>query len=269
MRERTPTDRPGAHATSHADAFDWDDGSPAGPWERLSAWLVPSEREARGLVVILVLALGVTATLLVGALRRGGDEAAPDPAVVAAATAMPALEEDGTVAEGAVGGEESDAGGAPATEVVVHVTGEVVRPGLVRLAPGARVGDAVDAAGGLTTGADLARVNLARALVDGEHVHVLAVGEEAPAGLDGAVAGGSDAGPVGGSGAIGSDGRLDVNRATVDELVTLPGIGPAKAAAIIQDRERNGPFARPEDLQRVSGIGAATYARIADLITVG
>ncbi|MEY3019717.1 MAG: hypothetical protein RLZZ272_701 [Actinomycetota bacterium] len=249
---------------------DWGEDDDERPIERALAWLVPGAGEARGLVVVLVLALVVTAALLVGALRRGAEAPASDPAVVAAATALPRLTEDGALGPEPMT-DEADGGTSVPVEVVVHVTGAVARPGLVRLEPGARIGDAVEAAGGLAPDADLARVNLARALVDGEHVHVLAVGEEALPAIPGAAGGGAGGIDAAGSGpgAVGAEGRLDVNRASVEELVVLPGIGPAKAAAIVQDRERNGPFQRPEDLQRVGGIGAATYAAIADLITVG
>lgn len=256
MRERTPT---GADVDP-----DWDDDAAEGTVERLRAWFVPDLGEARGLVLVLCIALALTAVLLVGAMRRSIPDAAPDPALAAAMSGLPVLGEDGRLVGG--GTEEADALAEGPSELVVQVSGAVARPGLVRLPPGARVGDAVEALGGLVPDADLARVNLARPLVDGEHVHVLAVGEEGPPG------GGAPSGPGAGpavSGAVAADGRLDVNRASVEELVTLPGIGPAKAAAIVDDRERNGPFRRTEDLQRVSGIGAATYARIADLITVG
>jgi competence protein ComEA len=261
---------------------DWDDDDEAGgAVARIASWLVPSPAEARGLVMVLTVALVVTGALLAGALRR---EVAPpvDAAVVAAAgSAGPALGVDGTAAQTT---DESDAAapasapgsvpGAAPLAVVVHVTGAVATPGLVTLGAGARVGDAVAAAGGLDPEADLVRVNLARMLTDGEHVHVPRVGEDpvvVGAG-PGALAADGSGGPGPGSDASGArsaDGRLDVNRASAAELETLPGIGPAKAAAIVSDRERNGPFRVPGDLRRVSGIGEATFQRIAELIVVG
>lgn len=129
--------------------------------------------------------------------------------------------------------------------LVVHVSGEVVRPGLVTLEAGARVADAVEQAGGMETHADLAAVNLARLARDGEHIHVPAVGE--------APASGATPGPV------------DLNSADASLLETLPGIGPVLAERIIADREANGPFASLADLARVSGVGEAMVSGLADL----
>jgi competence protein ComEA len=139
----------------------------------------------------------------------------------------------------------------------VHVTGAVALPGLLTLAPGARVGDAVAAAGGALPDAWLDRVNLARPVADGEQVHVPRVGEDAPPP--------AASGPT--SQGILPDGRVDLNRATAEELATLPGIGPARAAAIIAAREEQ-PFDEPGDLRRVPGIGEATFQRLAPLVAV-
>ena len=156
--------------------------------------------------------------------------------------------------------------------VVVHVTGAVGTPGVVSLPAGARVADAVLAAGGLTGAAAPELVNLARPLVDGEHVHVLRDGEEPPPTV-GIAPGGSDpsgvAGPSAGSGGVGPDGRIDLNRASAAELETLPGIGPARAAAILEHRATHGPFEAAGDLRAVPGIGEVTFQRLAPLVTVG
>ncbi|MFP4150060.1 MAG: helix-hairpin-helix domain-containing protein, partial [Nitriliruptoraceae bacterium] len=164
-----------------------------------------------------------------------------------------------TVGGDGVGGAEATAGGdgVGGAEVTVHVTGAVVAAGLVTLPAEARVGDAVAAAGGTTRDADLERINLARGVQDGEHVHVPRHGETPP------VVVGPDA-----AGAVGPDGLLDLNLATAAELEELPGIGPAKAAAIIAHREQHGPFAAPGDLREVTGIGEATFQRLAPLIVV-
>ena len=143
--------------------------------------------------------------------------------------------------------------------VIVHVDGSVASPGVYEL-PGedVRVGDVVDAAGGLSEGADLSSVNLAARVLDGEKVHIPAEGEETSPVITGSV------NPVASS----QDPVVNINTATVEELTVLPGIGEATAAAIVEDRERMGPFASPEDIMRVSGIGERKYERIKDQIRV-
>ncbi len=139
--------------------------------------------------------------------------------------------------------------------VVVHVSGAVATPGVQRLGPGARVVDAVDAAGGLTGEADVDRINLAAELADGDHVHVPRVGEAVPSTTSGA------------PGAAGG-GLVDLNLATPEELESLPGVGPATAAAIVDHRERHGPFAAVDGLLDVRGIGEAKLAALRDLVRV-
>jgi competence protein ComEA len=129
------------------------------------------------------------------------------------------------------------------------------------LAPGARVRDALEAAGGPTADAAEHELNLAAPLTDGTRMYVPAAGEEVAGPLVVAPAGAGDESP----GATG--GPVDVNRATVEELVTLPGVGPATATAIVEDRARNGPFAGVEDLDRVPGIGPAKLDALRDLVT--
>jgi competence protein ComEA len=152
-----------------------------------------------------------------------------------------------------------------ATTVTVHVSGAVGSAGVVTLAPGARVADAIEAAGGATLDAELDRLNLARLLLDGEQVHVPRPGEDPVP--DGGPPGGEVAAPE--AEGFDHEGRIDLNRATHEQLETLPGIGPAKAAAIVTHRETEGPFAVPGDIRAVPGIGEQTFQRLADLITVG
>lgn len=144
-----------------------------------------------------------------------------------------------------------------ALPVVVHVAGAVVAPGVHRLPPGARVVDAVEAAGGLAADAEMAAVNLAALLDDGVQVYVPRTGEAAPVG----------AAPAGGVDAVG-DGLVDLNTADITELETLPGVGPSTAAAIVDHRERHGPFASVDALLDVRGIGEAKLAAIRDLVRV-
>lgn len=138
----------------------------------------------------------------------------------------------------------------------VHVAGEVRAPGLYRARGGSRVADLVDAAGGPTPSGDVDRLNLASVLSDGDRIEVPAMGE--PFSGPSAAAAADDAGS--------GDGVVDVNRASPSELEALPGIGPALAAAIVEHRERFGPFASGDDLTQVPGIGPATVARLADRV---
>lgn len=155
--------------------------------------------------------------------------------------------------------------------MVVHVVGAVVHPGVVSLGTGSRVSAAIDRAGGATTDADLARLNLARVVADGERLYVPKVGEtDIPAALDegaasppGAVRPGA-AGP--GVGAV--DGVIDLNTADQAALETLPGIGPALAGSIIAWRDEHGRFSAVEDLLDVSGIGDGRFADLQDRVRV-
>jgi competence protein ComEA len=142
----------------------------------------------------------------------------------------------------------------PARSVlVVHVVGEVRRPGLYRLREGARIADAVRRAGGARRGADLTGVNLAAPLVDG--VQILVPGTAAPANA-----------PVGGSsGAI--SGPVSLSSATVEELDELPGIGPVTAQKIVAYRTEHGPFASVDDLDAVPGIGPTRVEQLRELVT--
>jgi competence protein ComEA len=151
------------------------------------------------------------------------------------------------------------------TVVVVHVAGAVAGAGLYVLPPGSRVGDAVQAAGGAAPDAELDGVNLAAPVADGQRVYVPRVGEVDPASIP---AGPAPDPPVADTSATTVPGPIDLNVAGVDELQRLPGIGPALAAAIVDDRERNGPFASVDDLDRVSGIGPAKLERLRDRVRV-
>lgn len=150
--------------------------------------------------------------------------------------------------------------GAPPAPLVVQAAGAVARPGVYRLADGARVSDLVDAAGGPAADADLDRVALAAKLVDGQRVAVPRRGEPAVP----AEATGGPAAP----GATVADGPVDLNLATVVDLDRLPGVGPATAAAIVAYRERQGAFRSVDELTDVPGIGPSKLAALRDLVTV-
>lgn len=156
-------------------------------------------------------------------------------------------------------GSSSDAsasGGDTGEQVVVHAAGAVATPGVYRLANGSRVSDLLTAAGGATADADLDQLNLAAPLADGERVLVLRRGE---VGRGEVVAGAS--GPS-------ATAKVDLNRATAEELDKLPGIGPATAEAIIRHRETHGRFRSVTELLEVRGIGEAKLEQLRPLVKV-
>lgn len=150
---------------------------------------------------------------------------------------------------------------APEPEVlVVHVAGAVASPGIHRLPLGARVADAIAAAGGITSAADTTRINLAAPVADGERVYVLAAGEASPP----LVAGGASPG----AGGSATAGPVNLNTADAAALEELPGVGPATAAAILEHRGKVGAFTSVEQLLDVPGIGEAKLEALRDLVTV-
>ena len=153
--------------------------------------------------------------------------------------------------------------------VVVHVVGQVKRPGVQELPVGSRVAQAVEAAGGATKGADLSRVNLARVLVDGEQVRVPAPGDPVdPSELTGPGAPAGGAGGGSGGGAGGSGGLVPLNSADLAALDTLPGVGPVLAQRILDWRTQHGRFTSVDELGEVSGIGEKLLAQLTPLVTL-
>lgn len=198
--------------------------------------------------------------VVVGALGTGGVtiERGEAPADADAPSGSDAGEKGG----GSAGDGEGDV--APEDDpavLVVHVDGAVAAPGVYELAEGARVNDAIAAAGGLAEGADTSSINLAAGVLDGEKVYVPLEGEDAPAAAEAGSAGAA-------SGADDTPVPVNINTATIEELDELPGVGEATARAIVEDREQNGPFSVPEDLMRVSGIGGKKFAKLEGRICV-
>lgn len=147
---------------------------------------------------------------------------------------------------------DTSASASPSGELVIDVVGKVKRPGIVTLPAGSRVHEAVAEAGGVRGKADTSTLNMARVLTDGEQIIV----GDAPA------AGGPSAGGPPAAGA-----RISLGTATLEQLDTLPGIGPVTAQAILDHRSEHGPFTSVDDLLDVKGIGEKTLSDIRDRVT--
>ena len=211
--------------------------------------------------LLLVLGLGLALRAVLMAPDGASGAASPT------ATGLPAAAVD----PAATGPGAADPAGAPAGRIVVHVVGAVVSPGVVVLADGARVADAIAAAGGAASDADTEQLNLARVLGDGEQVRVPHAGEQLVApdpgpSPPGGASGGGAAGASGGSTPGG--GVVNINTAGAAELEALPGIGPALAARIVEYRDGHGPFASVDDLTDVPGIGPAKLEALRSQATV-
>jgi competence protein ComEA len=198
----------------------------------------------------------LTPRLIVGLLAAAG--------LAVAAFVVAATGPTGSVAVNGGSGWPSPEGvttgsAAPTIDVVVDVQGAVMRPGVLRLAAGSRIGDAIAAAGGYGPRVDAARaateLNLAAVVRDGDRIFVPARGDAVPA-------------PEGsGGGTSGGSGLVNLNTATESELDELPGIGPVTAQKIIDARAEK-PFASVDELRDRKVVGAATFAKLRDLVTV-
>ncbi len=239
--------------------FDLPDGSglpdrppPPRPWiERARTWVEwvgPGRIIGSALVVLAVLA---AAYWLV------------KPPAISTESTLPFAHSSTTAAGQSVG---AGVGGAPTSlaaattttsgEVVVHVAGAVTSSGVYRLPSGSRVVDAVQSAGGLAGDAQPDAVNLAAVLTDGERIYVPRVGEVVSTSVAAA-----------NSGNTAPPGPIDINRASADDLDSLPGVGPATAAAIVAHRDQYGPFGSVDDLADVRGIGPAKLEALRGLVT--
>jgi|LakMenE18May11ns_1017448.scaffolds.fasta_scaffold9915423_1 competence protein ComEA len=215
--------------------------SGAGPRNHGAAALIGP----RGVLAGVAVGLLVVGLVVFGLLRGGGPPDDPALAFVEPEASLP----------GAGGADASgtDADSGRGVELVVHVGGAVVSPGVYTLGPSARIADAVSAAGGALPDADLDRVNLAAPLNDGGQVVVPLRGAAAPSAVG--AAGSAQAGVV------------SLSQADEAALDALPGIGPSTASAIIAHREANGPFSSVEELLEVRGIGEAKLEGLRDLVT--
>lgn len=235
------------------------------PWQQVVTWLrsvADAVRDRPGRAVAAAVALCAISVALWWLLRPP-PAVAPETLLPMATTVAPAAQPPASPpgVPGAPGTSSTAAASptAPPATVAVHVAGAVARPGVLWLPEGSRVVDAIAAAGGAAADADTDRINLAAPLADGAWIHVPRVGEPTPsppAGASGATAG------------EGSTGPIDLNTASAEQLETLPGVGPATAAAIVEHRNAHGPFPSVDALADVPGIGAAKLARLRPLVRV-
>lgn len=252
---------------------DTDSGSGHGDWreragsalrERMPVWLQARCGLERRNVVALSVLLVVAAVFAVQHFWTGRTQTVQAPEVVRAAAPFG---ESGASSPGGRRGAEGPAvsGGVPNTagpagaEIVVDVGGKVREPGIQRLPAGSRVADALKAAGGVRPGTNTDALNRARFLVDGEQVIVGGPAAPVPApGTGGGPAAGGPAGPAAAP--------VSLNTATVDQLDTLPGVGPVLAQHIVDYRTRHGGFRSVDELREVNGIGDRRFADLRNLV---
>ena len=260
--------RLGAQPESPADEAEDSEGAelvpswiPDGQTRGRQRWLAAIRADPGRAGAVALAAIAAVAVLVtVFTLMRD------DPAPVASAK-LPPVEMVSTAAPRS----SAAPAGEPGQPVIVSVVGLVHAPGLVTLAPGARIADAVSAAGGPLDGADTIGLNLARHVGDGEQI---VVGITTPAGqpsaLGSSVSGATPTTPApgGASSTAAAAGPLDLNAATVEQLDALPGVGPVTAGAIVAWRQANGKFTSVDQLGEVDGIGPARLEKLRNLVRV-
>lgn len=233
-------------ASSRAGSDQWPsirDGERSRLMERASAGLVVVGRvvgDHRGLVAVVgagLLAVALVAAALIVRTSAGVSPVGATATVVTVPAATTSTTQPG---------------------LVVQAAGAVRSPGVHRMPTGSRVVDLLERAGGPTLDLDLDRLNLAAALIDGQRVWFPRAGEPAPA----------TAGPGGVPGSP-APSTIDINQATVEQLDTLPGIGPVLASAIVTERERHGRFADVDALSRVKGLSRTRIDAIREFVTAG
>jgi competence protein ComEA len=250
----TPTD-PDTPCDDDTTLSRWlPDAAPGGPGWLAAVRADPGRAGAIALAVVGVVAVLVTVFAVFGDDRPPVSAAKLPPVQMVSSTASRAP------------------GAAPkaADEVVVSVVGLVHKPGLVTLPGGARVADALTAAGGALDGADLVGLNMARRIGDGEQI---LVGVSAPIGTRSTAASAvgpadSQGRPTAGAKPAAAAGPVDLNSATADQLDALPGVGPVMAAAIVAWRDKNGRFTSVDQLGEVDGIGPVRLEKLRGLVRV-
>ncbi|MFI0511657.1 helix-hairpin-helix domain-containing protein [Streptomyces sp. WSLK1-5] len=258
---------PGVRRGTDSGGGDWWERAGPALRERMPVWLqVRCGLERRNVVALSVL-LVVAAVFALQHFWTGRTQSVQAPEVVRAAAPFG---EGGHAGAGhrreaagpvvAAGG--SDAAGTAGAEIVVDVSGKVRAPGIQRLPAGSRVADALKAAGGVRPGTNTDALNRARFLVDGEQVVVGGPAAPAPAPAPAPGMGAPVAGGPAGSAAT----PVSLNTATVDQLDTLPGVGPVLAQHIVDYRTRHGGFRSVNELRDVNGIGDRRFADLRNLV---
>lgn len=238
------------------------------------AWRIdPGRRAAAAMVAVVALTAAVVGWRVLADRPRA--EALPDSSVIRVSVPASVSSSGGMSGGSSAGGMGANGARSPGpvtstgagqpARIVVDVVGKVRHPGIVELASGARVDDAVRAAGGALAHTNLGTLNLARVCVDGEQIVVGAAGSSA---AGPSAAGGAPAGSAAATAASGAGGMVDLNTATAEQLDTLPGVGPVMAQRIIDWRTTHGAFASVDQLKQVSGIGDAKYADMSPLVRV-
>ncbi|MFJ9842865.1 helix-hairpin-helix domain-containing protein [Kitasatospora sp. NPDC101155] len=223
---------------------------------RFATALALDRRAVAGLVILLLFAVGYA----VQHFWLARPEAVAVPALaVASAPSEPGTPSALAPAASGAGPPEAPAGPGTEGAVVIDVGGRVHLPGLHTLPGGSRVADALRAAGGPLPGTDTRGLNLARVLTDGEQI---LVGEQAPAPVP--LSGGANGPPGAGT----PRPPVSLNRATLEQLDALPGVGPTLAQRILAYRTSHGSFRTVDQLRQVSGVGARTFAELRPLLTL-
>lgn len=231
--------------------------------ERMPVWVQTRCGLERRSVLALSVLLVAAAVFAAQHFWAGRTEAVRAPEVVRAATPYEEGRQSGEQTEPSTASAGApNAVGTAGVEIVVDVGGKVREPGIHRLPAGSRVADALRAAGGARPGTDLDGLNRARFLVDGEQV---IVGGPVAAPMPGA-GGAGVGGPAGSVAGAAPAAPVSLNTATVDQLDTLPGVGPVLAQHIVDYRTQHGGFRSVDELREVNGIGDRRFADLRNLV---
>ena len=196
------------------------------------------------LVVVFIITIGLSFKIVIGKMTK------PSSMIM----------ELNTIGEVEAEEDELDFDKEENLEIMVHISGEVYKPGIIILESGKRLIDATELAGGLKKDADLDRINLAKKLSDEEKIYIPKIGEEVDMEIETVSMESSDGGRD-------DSGKVDINTCTKEDLIRLPGIGEVIAGRIIEFRENN-PFKSIDDIKSVSGIGDKKFQGIQELIIV-
>ncbi|MBL1080770.1 ComEA family DNA-binding protein [Streptomyces actinomycinicus] len=232
---------------------DWRERTGMALRERMPVWLQARCGVERRGVLALAVVLVAAAVFAVQHFWTGRPQSVSAPQVVRAGTPFAKKEEGGG------GGAAAVPSTTPGAVIVVDVSGKVRKPGIRQLPAGARVADALRAAGGVRSGVSTEGLNRARFLVDGEQIVV-----GAPAGAAAPPA--PAAGPLSGPAGTGPTAPVSLSTATVEQLDALPGVGPVLAQHIIDYRTEQGGFRSVDELREVSGIGDRRFTDLRDLV---